>query len=70
MITKSDLIAELGSASAVAEAAGCTKQAVSQWPEQIPLGSAAKLAKTGRWAIHELRPDMFCPPVESTERAA
>lgn len=59
MITKSDLVRELGSASALAAAAGVSKQAVSQWGEQVPLESAIRLAQTGRWSLQDLRPDKF-----------
>ena len=59
MITKSKLIRELGSASALAAAACVSKQAVSQWGEQVPLESAIRLAQTGRWTLHALRPDKF-----------
>jgi len=35
-VTKSDLIAVLGSQRAIAELLGITKGAVSQWPERLP----------------------------------
>ena len=66
MITKTELIEQLGSKSALAAAAGVTKQAVSQWAEQIPLESAIRLAQTGRWSLHDLRPDKFT----SSDRSA
>lgn len=62
MITKTTLIAELGSAAAVAEAAGCTRQAVSQWPERVPVRSAIALSRSGRWSLNDLRPDVFGDP--------
>lgn len=48
MITKPDLLAELGTLVAVAQAADCTKQAVAQWSERIPLRSAVCIARKGR----------------------
>ena len=66
MVTKSELIKQLGSKSALAAAAGVSKQAVSQWAEQVPLESAIRLAQTGRWSLHDLRPDKFT----SGDRAA
>jgi hypothetical protein len=62
MITKSDLMATLGTLAAVAKEADCTKQAVAQWSERIPLRSAVCIARKGRWTLHELRPDLFGPP--------
>ncbi|MBV5308174.1 Cro/CI family transcriptional regulator [Chromatium okenii] len=68
MITKSILLSELGSLAAIAEKAGCSKQAVSQWKEKIPLRSAINLSLKGKWSIYDLRPDIFGPPTttEST----
>ena len=56
MITKSDLMATLGTLAAVAKEADCTKQAVAQWSERIPLRCAVCIARKGRWTLHELRP--------------
>ena len=62
MITKSDLIADLGSVSAVARIAGCTKQAVSQWQEKVPVRSAILIARNSKnVTVHDLRPDIFGP---------
>lgn len=41
---KVDAIKFFGSKSAVAQAAGVSAAAVSQWPDLIPMGSAAVLA--------------------------
>ncbi|NEX23703.1 helix-turn-helix domain-containing protein [Thiorhodococcus mannitoliphagus] len=62
MITKSDLISALGTLAAVAKEADCSKQAVAQWSERIPLRSAVCIARKGRWSLEELRPDLFGPP--------
>lgn len=61
MITKADLIEALGSGAALAKAAGCTRQAVNQWPEAVPIRSAIQIAKGGRWSLSDLRPDVFGP---------
>ena len=70
MITKSDLMATLGTLAAVAKEADCSTQAVAQWSERIPLRSAVCIARKGRWTLHELRPDRFgpapAPPGEQT----
>lgn len=70
MITKSYLLAELGSMAAIAKEADCTRQAVKQWDETIPLPSAVKIARKGRWTLHELRPDLFPASTPSTPEAA
>jgi hypothetical protein len=62
MITKSDLINALGTLAAVAKEADCSKQAVAQWSERIPLRSAVCIARKGRWSLDELRPALFGPP--------
>ena len=59
MITKSDIIAALGSVTALADEANCSKQAVSQWGETVPLRSAVNISRKGRWSVHDLRPDIF-----------
>lgn len=72
MITKSDLIAYLGSVTAVARMAGCTKQAVSQWTEKVPVRSAIVIARNSKTpiSVHDLRPDVFGPPQATPDRAA
>jgi DNA-binding transcriptional regulator YdaS (Cro superfamily) len=67
MITKKELIGEVGSGSELARLAGVSKQAVSQWPDAIPVASAARLARTGRWSLQDLRPDIFGPPPSQPE---
>lgn len=70
MITKSDLIEALGTLAAVAREADCSKQAVAQWSERIPLRSAVCIARKGRWSLAELRPDLFGPAPEPPARMA
>ncbi|MBK1710657.1 Cro/CI family transcriptional regulator [Marichromatium gracile] len=70
MITKTALIAALGSPAAVAAEAGCSRQAVAQWGEVVPLRSAVRIAARGRWSLHQLRPDLFpaaTPPAIARE---
>lgn len=40
-----DVITRFGSKAKIAKALGITKQAVSQWGERVPLGTAALLEK-------------------------
>lgn len=72
MVTKSELIEALGSKAALAREAGCTRQAVAQWPEAVPIRSAVQIAKGGRWSLSDLRPDVFGPPEahQDTNQAA
>jgi hypothetical protein len=36
-----------------------SKQAVQQWPQQLPVHRLVQLARTGRWTIDELYPEIL-----------
>lgn len=55
-VTVKRLIKHFGSKSALARAAGVTKQAVGQWGNRIPEASAKRLARSSDcpWTLQEL----------------
>ena len=60
-MTKTELINLVGSGNELARLAGVTKQAVSQWNEQIPplRAVAIEIATRGQITAHSIRPDYF-----------
>lgn len=65
---KETVVAHFGSDTAVAEAMGITRQAVSKWPEIIPEGAAYKLQviTAGHLAVD---PSMYARDDKRTGRA-
>jgi hypothetical protein len=61
MITKTDLIEQLGSAAELARAAGVSPQAVSKWGDLVPLSSVVAVSKATGHSLNDLRPDLFDP---------
>jgi DNA-binding transcriptional regulator YdaS (Cro superfamily) len=61
LMTKNELISELGTPADLARAAGVSPQAVSQWAGEsmIPLASAIRVAQAMGRRFHDLRPDVF-----------
>jgi hypothetical protein len=55
---KADVVQYFGSVSKAAKAIGKTRQAVSQWPEVIPEGSAYKIQAVTKGKLR-VDPDLY-----------
>jgi DNA-binding transcriptional regulator YdaS (Cro superfamily) len=61
-------VEKIGGVVAVSKLLGISSQAVSQW-SRVPAQHAVKVANAADIAPHELRPDIFPPPAEQSEKA-
>lgn len=54
---KSDVIAHFGSVSAAADALGITSQAISMWPDAVPMGRQYQLEKITNGKLQAVIPN-------------
>jgi DNA-binding transcriptional regulator YdaS (Cro superfamily) len=60
------LISKFGSAANLARIAGVSRQAVSQWDDDLPADRVLSVSRATAWQVtpHQLRPDIYPNPTD------